>query len=408
MKLQDLQGAILQLSAEKGIPKEEVLETVRAAIAAAYKKEYCDKDEKIEAAFDEKGGGFRLFAKKLVVSPEILKNPEEAKETALQEITYLDKSAKLGLEKGKLEEAFLLEGSEEGKEQVLVRFKPQRHILLREAKKLFKDAEVGDWILFPLEYKENYGRISAQTAKQVITQRLRELERSLVFEGIKGKEGNVISGIIQRVEGNVVYVDLGKTTGTLVSQEQIEGERLRPGQRLKVYVIKVEQTIRGPIVFLSRSSPKALIAMFRQEVPEIASGVVEIKSVAREAGSRSKVAVVSNDPEVDPIGSCVGQRGTRIAIIINEFNGEKVDIIPWSSDPAQFIAQALSPAKTLNVRLDDENARKSTAFVAGDQQSLAIGKKGQNVRLAAKLTGWKIDVRLPEEAMEQGTEPNAS
>lgn len=399
MKLQELQGAIIQLSSEKGIPKEEVLSIVGSALAAAYKKEYCDKDEKIETIFDDKKGTFTIYAKKLVVSADILKNPEEAKENALQELAYLDKELPLQLEKSTPEASIALEEgmSEEDKEQSLVKFKPQRHMLLAEAKKLITDAEVGDWVLFPLKPEENYGRIAAQTAKQVIIQRLRELEHSLIFEGLKGKEGQMLSGIVQRLEGSTVYVDLGKATGTLVSTDQITGEYYQPNQRVKVYVSKVEQGVRGPVIFLSRASQKALMQMFSQEVPEIASGVVEIKSVAREAGSRSKIAVTSHDAEVDPIGACVGQKGTRIAIIINEFNGEKIDVIPYSEDSATFIANALSPAKVIQARIDSQEGRKATAIVSEDQQSLAIGKKGQNVRLAAKLTGWKIDVRLPEE-----------
>lgn len=389
----------MQLSSEKGIPKEEVAIIVGSALAAAYKKEYCDKEEKIEAVFDEKTGKFTIYAKKLVVSPDILKNPEEAKENALQEITHLDKDLPLQLEKSNPEESLAMEEtiSSEGKEQALVKFKLQRHMLLAEAKKLIAGAEIGDWILFPLVPEENYGRIAAQTAKQVIIQRLRELEHSLVFEGLKGKEAQMLSGIVQRIEGNTVYVDLGKATGTLVGADQISQERYQPNQRLKVYVSKVEQGIRGPAIFLSRSSQKALSQMFHQEVPEIGSGIVEIKSVAREAGSRSKIAVLSHDQEVDPIGACVGQKGTRIAIIINEFNGEKIDVILYSEDPAQFIANALSPAKVIQVRIDSSEGRKATAIVSEDQQSLAIGKKGQNVRLAAKLTGWKIDIRLPED-----------
>lgn len=399
MKLQELQAAIMQLSSEKGIPKEEVVRIVGSALAAAYKKEYCDKDEKIEAVFDEKTGEFTIYAKKLVVSREVLKNPEEAKENAMQELGHLDKELSLQLEKANAQESLAAEerSGEDDKEQLLVKFKPQRHILLDEAQKIMREAEVGDWILFPLTSEENYGRIAAQTAKQVIIQRLRELEHTLIFEGLKDKEGQMLSGIIQRVEGSTVYVDLGKATGTLAFPDQIPGERYQANQRLKVYVSKVEQGVRGPLIFLSRASQKALTQMFAQEVPEIAAGIVEIKSVAREAGSRSKMAVRSNDSEVDPIGACVGQKGTRIAIIINEFNGEKIDVIPYSQDSATFIANALSPARVLQVRVDSSEGRRATAIVSEDQQSLAIGKKGQNVRLAAKLTNWKIDIRLPNE-----------
>lgn len=399
MKLQDLQGAITQLSAEKGIPKEEIFDTVAWAIAAAYKKEFCDKDEKIEAVFDADKKTFLVYAKKLVVSGDLLKNPEDAKEVSLEEVKNRDTDMPLELRKDDLQEQLAGEEPEiaEEKEKTVIKFKPQRHILLSEAKKFFTDAQPGDWILFPLKLKEQYGRIAAQTAKQVVTQRLRELERFLVFSSIKEKEGQMASGIVQRVEGTVVYVDLGKATGTLIEPDQIPGEYYQPNKRLKVYVTKVDQAMRGPAIYLSRSSPKALIRMFHQEVPEVASGVVEIASIAREAGARSKIAVLSHDPDIDPIGSCVGQKGTRIAIVINEFNGEKIDIIPFAEDPAQFIANALSPARVIRVRIDDEALRRATAFVAEDQQSLAIGKKGQNVRLAAKLTGWKIDIKLPSE-----------
>lgn len=395
----------MQISAEKGIPKEEIIATVASAIAAAYKKEYCDKDEKVEAAFEEKRSNFFIYEKKLVVSEKLLKNPEEAKEISFQEVKNLDTSQPLQLEKGDPKKLPSEEGlDEEDTEQSLIKFKPQRHILLAEAKKLIKNASAGDWILFPLIEKEGYGRIAAQTAKQVITQRLRELERLLVFENIKEREGQILPGIIQRIDREVVYIDLGKVTGTLVGPDRISQEYYRPGQRLKVLLSEVEQGMRGPVVFLSRSSAKALARMFRDEVPEIASAIVEIKAVAREAGSRSKIAVLSHSPDVDPIGSCVGQKGTRIAVIINEFGGEKIDIILYSDDPALFIAQALSPAKTLQVVIDDEKNRRATAYVSEDQQSLAIGKKGQNVRLAAKLTGWKIDVRLPGETREENIE----
>lgn len=401
MKLHDLKGAILQLSQEKGIAKEEIIDTVAFAIAAAYKKEFCDKDERVEAVFDEKIGDFLIYEKKLVVDPKLLKNPDEVKEVSLQEVKNLDKTKPLQLEEEMAEELLKeeeLEGND--KEQTAIKFKPQRHILLAEAKKLVKGAKAGNWILFPLIKKEGYGRIAAQTAKQVITQRLRELERSLVFNSIKEKEGQIVSGIVQRVEGDIVYVDLGRISGTLASLDKIPQEYYKPNQRIKALITKVEPGMRGPVVFLSRSSSKTLAGMFAQEVPEIASGVVEIKGIAREAGSRSKIAVLSHNPEVDPIGSCVGQKGTRIAVVINEFCGEKIDIISYSDDSAEFIAKALSPAKVVNVVIDDEVTRKATAFVIEDQQSLAIGKKGQNVRLAAKLTGWKIDVRVAGEKNE--------
>lgn len=406
MKLRELQAAAIELSGERGIPKEEVLHVVATALAAAYKKEYGDKEEKIEGVFDEKTGTFRLYSKKLVVDETSLKNPEEAKEISLQSVANFDKEMPITLEKSQKrdeEEDMLTELQGEDRDKALektegaVRFKPQRHILLKEIEKICPDAELGDWVLFPLLLKEDFGRIAAQTAKQVITQRLRELERNMTFSSVKEKEGQIISGIVQRVEKGIIFVDLGKVTGTLAPQDQIIGERYPLGQRVKVLLSKVEFGPRGPLVFLSRGSHETLTRMFAQEVPEIASGVVEIKEVAREAGARSKIAVYSKDPDIDPIGSCVGQRGTRISIIINEFNGEKIDIIPWSENTATFIANALAPARILRVETVDEGGRQAIVYVDPDQQSLAIGKKGQNVRLAVKLTGWKIDVRLLEE-----------
>ena len=273
---------------------------------------------------------------------------------------------------------------------------PKKQLLLKDAKKIKKDAKIGDVIKIPLGSGINYGRIAAQTAKQVIIQKIREAERDLAFEQYHQKEGTIISGIVQRVEKGMVYLDLGKASGILPPFEQIPGEHYSFGQRLKVYVLKVEKGPKGPVIFPSRATPQILKEMFRLEVPEIASGVVEIKAIAREPGSRSKIAVTSHEQGVDPIGACIGQKGGRIATIINEFNGEKIDIVEWSDDPKVFIAKALSPAKVLEVKIHKKQ-KLATAWVAADQQSLAIGKKGQNVRLAAKLTGWKIDVKLKKE-----------
>ena len=419
MKLRELQAAAIELSGERGIPKEEVLGVVATALAAAYKKEYGDREEKVEGVFDEKTDTFRLYGKKLVVNERILKNPEEAKEISIQSVTNLDKDFPITLEKRSQEESDFPEyepaqagyersegtqaGDEDSEDRMegVVRFKPQRHILLKEVEKLLPDAEVGDWVLFPLTMKEDFGRIAAQTAKQVITQRLRELERNLAFASVKEKEGQMISGIIQRAEKGLIFIDLGKVTGTLAPPDQILVERYPIGQRIKVLVSRVEFGPRGPMVFLSRASGETLARMFAQEVPEIASGVIDIKAVAREAGIRSKVAVHSKDSDIDPVGSCVGQKGTRISVIINEFSGEKIDIIPWSEKQTTFIANALAPAKVLSVEIADEASRQAVAYVHPEQQSLAIGKKGQNVRLAVKLTGWKIDVRIPDEMLKE-------
>ena len=268
--------------------------------------------------------------------------------------------------------------------------------MLSEARKIKPDAEVGDIIVQELEVPAEYGRVAAQTAKQVIIQKLREIERETIFEEYKTKEHELVNGIIQRIEGKMVYVDLGKVLAVMPPEEQVPGEPYRPGSKYKFYIVSVERGSKGPEIVVSRSHPEVLAKMFALEVPEIAAGTVEIKAIAREAGSRSKIAVVANQDNIDPIGSCIGQRGTRVQTIINELGGEKIDIIEWSEDSAQFIANALSPAQVLAVEIDGKE-RKAVAIVKEDQLSLAIGKAGQNVRLAAKLTGWKIDI-----ASEQG------
>jgi transcription termination/antitermination protein NusA len=268
--------------------------------------------------------------------------------------------------------------------------------------------KIFDYVETPLESKDIYGRIAAQTAKQVIMQRIREAEREVIFGEFKSKEGEVVSGVIQRIERGNIFVDIGKTTGIMFFGEQIPYERYRIGQRLRALVVKVERDAKGSLVVLSRSHPKMIIKLFEFEVPEIESGAVEIKAVAREAGSRSKVAVVSNADGVDPVGSCVGQKGTRVATIINELGGEKIDIIEWNESPEKFIANALAPAKIVNVKIS-EAKREARVEVDEDQLSLAIGKNGQNVRLAAKLTGWRIDIvsgekKLTIEEAEEGKE----
>jgi N utilization substance protein A len=279
-------------------------------------------------------------------------------------------------------------------EEKKIRFNPEKHIMIEDAKKENSEIKPGEDLETQLETREDYGRIAAQTAKQVILQRIREAEREYVFNEFKSREGEIISGIVQRVEGRIVFMDIGKTLGLLPKEEQVPGEFYRPGQRLKVFLLKVEESPKGPSVFLSRAYPKIISKLFELEVPEVSAGSVVIKSVAREAGSRSKIAVTSTVEGVDPIGSMVGQRGTRVAAVISELGGEKIDIIEWKEDPQDYIANALSPAKVEEVKIQPRN--KALAVVPEEQLSLAIGKDGQNVRLAAKLTGWKIDVRSPE------------
>ena len=271
-----------------------------------------------------------------------------------------------------------------------------------EAKQIKPGIKAGEELQVPLETRKDYGRIAAQTAKQVILQKFREAEREAIFSEYKSKEGEIISGIVQRIEGKNVFFDIGKTLGILSKEEQVPGEFYRPGQRLKIYILKVEESPKGPIVFLSRAYPKIVSKLFELEVPEIAQDSVIIKSIAREAGSRSKIAVVSNIEGVDPIGSMVGQKGTRVMAVINELGGEKIDIIEYSKDPEKYIANALAPAKILEVKILPKN--KALVTAPEDQLSLAIGKDGQNVRLAAKLTGWKIDVRSAE-GVEKESKP---
>ena len=394
-------SAIEQIAEEKGISREKILETIEMAIAAAYKRDYGEKDQIIKSQIDPTNGQFKIFQVKTVVIPDMLKpqeDPEEESKTSDSE-----KKGEKKEREGKVPEK-TRDASEEGDgEEKKIRFNPERHIMLEEAVKIKKDAKPEDEIVFPLETKDDFGRIAAQTAKQVIIQRIKEAERETIYEEFKAKEGSAISTVIQRIEGKNIYFDLGKTVGIMFPAERVNFEHYRPGQRLKIFIYAVEQTSKGPNVYVSRSHPKLISRLFEMEVPEILSGTVEIKSIAREAGSRSKIAVSSNQEGVDPIGSCVGQKGMRITTIINELGGEKVDIIEWDDSPEKFISNALSPAKVMDIILDKKE-HMARIIVPEDQLSLAIGKGGQNVRLAAKLTGWKIDVRSsssPDETVEK-------
>ncbi|MCD6550579.1 transcription termination/antitermination protein NusA [bacterium] len=375
MDLKTFSSAVAQIAEEKGIPQEKVIEIIEQAIAAAYKKDYGKKGQKIEAKLDPKTGEVKFWQVKLVVDEDMLLSDEEIEEMKKRP-------------KGEIKER---EGSEEKKK---VRFNPERHIMIEEAKKVDSKIKAGEELRIPLKAEKDYGRIAAQTAKQVILQRIKETEREIIFEEFKKKEGEIVSGIVQRIEGKTVYLDLGKTLGILSPEEQTPGEFYRASQRLKAYVLRVESSPKGPLVFLSRAYPKFISKLFELEVPEIASGEVVIKSIAREAGSRSKIAVASTVEGIDPIGSVVGQRGTRVMAVINELGGEKIDVIEWSEEPERYIANALAPAKVLEVRIEPKN--RARVIVPEDQLSLAIGKNGQNVRLAAKLTGWKIDIQSQE------------
>lgn len=355
------------MSEEREIPRERVIGIIENAVAAAYKKDYGKSGQDIEGKLDLDTGAFDFYQVREVVDEDMILTEEE-------------------LER-------LRDGEE--LERRKIRFNPRRHVLLEEAREENPDLETGDEIRIPLKPHREYGRIAAQTAKQVILQRLKETERDLLFEEFKKKEGEVVSGTVQRVSGNRVYFDLGKTLGILTREEQIPGEYYEIGERFKLYVLNVEEGNKGPRVFLSRAFPKFVTKLFEVEVPEIAGGEVEIKSIAREPGSRTKVAVVSHEEDIDPIGAAIGQRGSRVSAIISELGGEKIDIIRYSGEPKEFIGNALSPAKVLQVKLKDKN--KAVCIVPDDELSLAIGKEGQNVRLAANLAGWKIDVRSIEE-----------
>jgi N utilization substance protein A len=285
---------------------------------------------------------------------------------------------------------------EEGERRV--RYNPERHILIEEVEEQKLNLKINEELVIPVEQKEDFGRIAAQTAKQVILQKIREAEKDAVLEEYKSKEGEIVSGIVQRIEGPNIYFDIGKSLGVLPKEEQIRGEFYKEGQRLKLYVLRVDTTPKGPIILLSRIYPKLISKLFELEVPEISGNQVEIKAIAREPGSRTKIAVATLAEGVDPIGAMVGQRGVRVSAVISELGGEKIDIIEYSDSPAKFITNALSPAKVIDVKTMDKNT--ALVIVPSDQLSLAIGKDGQNVRLAAKLTGWKIDVKSDQEPIQ--------
>ncbi|OIO44884.1 transcription termination/antitermination protein NusA [bacterium (Candidatus Gribaldobacteria) CG23_combo_of_CG06-09_8_20_14_all_37_87_8] len=371
MDLKNLTSAVLEIAEERGIPQNKIIEVIEEAIASAYKKEYGKKKQKVKAQLDQKTGELKFWQVKEVVEPSMLYTEEEL--ISLKEQPITEKTER------------------EADQTEKIRFNPDRHILLNEALEINKEAKINEEVLIALEAKADFGRIAAQTAKQVILQKIKELEKEETFKEFKDKEGEIVSGIVQRIEPNVIFIDIGRTAGVLPKKEQIPNEVYKAGQRLKLFVLEAEQSSRGTQVVLSRAYPKIISKLFELEVPEIAANQVEIKGIAREAGSRSKVAVAGLEEGIDPIGALVGQRGTRILAVINEINGEKIDVIEWSHDPKKFIANALSPAKVMEIIVMPKN--KAQAITQDEQLSLAIGKEGQNVRLAAKLTGWKIDVR---------------
>ncbi|MFC1948568.1 transcription termination factor NusA [Chloroflexota bacterium] len=346
--------AITQLSAEKNLPSEVVLSAVEAALTSAYRKDNFAPSQDISVKINPTTGKVQVWAEKSVVK--------------------------------KVSDA-------------------TSEISLKEARQINPDAQIDDAVMVEAT-PHNAGRIAAQTAKQVILQRLHEAEHSAIFEEYAGREGDIVTGLVQRIESRQIFVDLGRTEAILPAVEQVPGERYRIGQRLKVSILEVVQTNKGPRVILSRSHPDLLRRLFEMEIPEIYNGTVNIESVAREAGYRSKVAVSTKQDGIDPVGCCVGLRGIRIQNIVNELNGEKIDVVMWGKDANTFIANALSPAQILSVSLNKEG-EVATVIVPDRQLSLAIGREGQNVRLAAKLTGWRIDIKSASSAEAEKAEEAA-
>ena len=356
--------ALKNIAEEKGLDYEVVLSTLEAALAAAYRKDYGEKDQNIVVEYDPETGGMKVFDVKEVVEDQEL--PDEDEDVPAEP-----------------------QYDENGEE--IKRFNPKNEVMITAAKEEKADVAIGDVIRRELEVHEDFGRMAAQTAKQVITQKLREAERNAIYEEFVGNEGTVMMGSIGRRESRHILIDIGKATAVMPTDEQVQGENYRPGSRMKFYVLSVNMTTKGPEIVLSRAHAELVREVFTNEIPEIASEVVQIKGIAREAGNRSKVAVHCEDESIDPIGSCIGQRGTRIQTIISELGGEKVDLIQWSEDPKEYIVAALAPAQVIDVEFNEED-KSAKVVVAADQFSLAIGRGGQNVRLAAKLTGWNISV----------------
>ncbi|KLV28340.1 transcription termination/antitermination protein NusA [Niallia circulans] len=347
----ELVDALVLLEKEKGISREVIMDAMEAALISAYRRNF-NQAQNVRIDLNLGAGSMRVFARKEVVD-EV--------------------------------------------------FDPRLEISLEDAQRINPNYEVEDVVELEVTPKD-FGRIAAQTAKQVVTQRVREAERGIIYSEFIDREEDIMTGIVQRQDSKFIYVSLGKIEAILPTNEQMPNEHYKPHDRIKVFLTKVEKTTKGPQIFVSRTHPGLLKRLFEMEVPEIYDGTVEIKSVAREAGDRSKISVHSENEEVDPVGSCVGPKGTRVQTIVNELKGEKIDIVKWSSDPTVFVANALSPSKVLEVIVNEED-KATTVIVPDYQLSLAIGKRGQNARLAAKLTGWKIDIKSESEAREAGIYP---
>jgi transcription termination/antitermination protein NusA len=359
---------------DRGITKETMIDAIESAMATAYKKEYGKRGQIVRAKLDMNSGTVIFEQVKAVVDDTMVRFPEEGEEEIEQ-----------------LTPAHAHHEHEEVLEGELPRYDAEKHMLLEDARRIKRDVALGEEIVFPLEPQDDFGRIAAQTAKQVVIQKIREAEKLSILDEFGHKKGEIVSGIVQRIERGSIFVDLGRATGIIPYEEQIPGERFRAGERIRAYLYAVDEGFRGVYLRLSRSHPRFLVKLFELEAPELASGALEVKGVAREPGSRTKIAIASLDPHVDPVGSLVGQRGVRVSTVMSELGGERIDIIEWSEDQAAYIKESLSPASVLEVDINEAEHRV-TVTVSEDQQSLAIGRGGQNVRLAAKLTGWNIDI----------------
>ena len=364
--LKSLNSALDELQQERGISRESVTEALSTALAAAYRREYGKRGQIIRATFNPATGDMEFRQAKIVVDKSLVRTADEADDLP--------------------SEASAKEGDHRS------RFNPEQHIMIEDARRIKRDAALDEEISFPLEPQDDFGRIAAQAAKQVIMQKVREAERASIITEYGQREGDIVTGHVQRFERGNLFVDLGRATAILPYDEQIPGERYRQGERVRALLLRVDEGVRGTFIRLSRSHPRFLTKLFEAEVPEMASGVVEVKGIVREPGSRAKIAVFSNDDHVDPVGALVGQRGVRVAVVTSELGGEKIDVVEWSADASAYVKESLKPAQVHAVELNESEAR-AVVQVAEDQQSLAIGRGGQNVRLAARLTGWKIDIR---------------
>jgi N utilization substance protein A len=398
LDLKTMKSALEQLEEERGISQDKIIDAIEAALAAAYKKDYGKKGQIVRGKLDLNTGKTDFVQVKIVVDDTMVRMPLEGEEEEDDVPTKPFVSTPEPI----------VGAEEEGDIDTRVRFNPEHHIMIEDARLIKKDAELSEELVFVLDAKDDYGRIAAQTAKQVIIQKIREAEKSSVLDEFAQRGEEIVTGVVQRIERGNIFIDLGRALGFLSYEDQIPGEHYRAGERIRSYLYSVEESPRGINLRLSRTHPNFVRALFALEAPEVTIGVVKLKEIAREAGSRTKIAVHSNDEHVDPVGSCVGQRGVRVATVISELGGEKIDVIEWSPNIEKFIADALSPAKVRSVVVN-ESEHQATIEVTPDQLSLAIGRGGQNVRLAAKLTGFRIDIKSTagEEFLAEADEPMA-